>query len=98
MEMGSLLEEFWESIEELWDDTRGDPRVCVAILDGPVDQSHQSLRGARLTQVESPLMTKPVGGIASQHGTHIASIIFGQHDGSLFQYKMILNAGSVFLT
>ena len=77
------MEDFWETLEELWGDTRGDPRVCVALLDGPIDQSHQSLRHARLTQVDSPFFTKPAGGIASRHGTHIASIIFGQHDGAV---------------
>ena len=34
-------------LKELWTHTRGDPRVCVAILDGPVDQSHPSLVGSR---------------------------------------------------
>ena len=35
-------------LPELWSETRGDPRVVVAILDGPVDRSHPSLAGARL--------------------------------------------------
>src|SRR6266852_1049976 len=75
------MDDFWETLEEIWGDTHGDPRVCVAVLDGPVDLSHRSLRHAALTQVDIPLFTNPTGGIASQHGTHIASIIFGQHDG-----------------
>jgi hypothetical protein len=65
-------------LEDLWSETLGDPQICVAILDGPVDRSHESLRHAALMDVKS---VKPSGGVASRHGTHIASIIFGQHDG-----------------
>ncbi|MET1156220.1 S8 family serine peptidase [Arthrobacter sp.] len=62
----------------IWDDTLGDSRVVVAVLDGPVDMTHESLRDAEITQLGT---FQPHGGIASRHGTHVASIIFGQHDG-----------------
>jgi len=65
-------------LEKLWSMTYGDPRVCVAILDGPVDRSHESLRHAAITLLNPQPV---VGGIASLHGTYIASIIFGQHNG-----------------
>jgi hypothetical protein len=68
-------------IRELWAETLGDPTVCIAVLDGPVDLSHPSLHVANLTQVETLVPGKADLGPASQHGTHIASVIFGRHDG-----------------
>ena len=65
---------------ELWAETLGDPHVCIAVLDGPVDCSHRALAGARLSQVKTSLFPES-GGVASRHGTHVASILFGQHDG-----------------
>lgn len=68
-------------IKELWAETLGDPNICIAILDGPVDQTHHSLTAANLKSINT-LGSGAVGqGSASQHGTHIASVIFGQHDG-----------------
>jgi PatG C-terminal/Subtilase family/PatG Domain len=67
-------------VRELWAETRGDPAVCVAILDGPVDLAHPSLRGANLEQLESLVPVEPDDRPATQHGTHVASIIFGRHD------------------
>jgi hypothetical protein len=68
-------------LEELWAETRGDERVCVALLDGPVDQTHPNLRGARLQQLEALVPSRPDGGAASRHGLHVASIVFGRPDG-----------------
>jgi hypothetical protein len=65
----------------LWSETRGDPHVCLAILDGPVDVSHPTLRGADLTRLETLVPGDPDRGPATQHGTHIGSLIFGRHDG-----------------
>jgi cyanobactin maturation PatA/PatG family protease len=55
----------------------GDERICMAILDGPVDHSHPCFRGAKLTQLQTLVRGDP-GGHAFAHGTHVASIIFGQ--------------------
>jgi hypothetical protein len=63
---------------QLWAQTCGDPEICIALLDGPVDLTHPSLRGANLKQIATlarPAMDK---GIACRHGTHVASILFGQ--------------------
>jgi cyanobactin maturation PatA/PatG family protease len=68
-------------LRELWTETLGDPRVCIAILDGPVDMSHPSLSEARLTTLDTLATKRAGGGPASRHGTHVASVIFGQHDG-----------------
>ncbi|MFD5888703.1 S8 family serine peptidase [Streptomyces sp. NPDC060334] len=55
----------------------GDPRVCVALLDGPVDLSHPCFVGADLTRLDT-LVQEPAGqGPMSRHGTHVASLIFG---------------------
>lgn len=68
-------------LQDLWAETTGISGVCVAILDGGVDQSHPSIVDATLTQLE-PLVPKvSYQGSAAQHGTHVASIIFGQHHG-----------------
>ncbi len=82
MRAAAGIEDFWKSIEAIWGESLGDPRVCIALLDGPVDRSHESLRHARLTQLDS-FLVQPNNGKASQHGTQIASVIFGQHDGPI---------------
>lgn len=70
-------------LEELWDLTCGDPEVTIAILDGPVDQSHPSIQAANLTYLgDNPPTSEPAGHAVS-HGTHVASIIFGQHGSDI---------------
>jgi cyanobactin maturation PatA/PatG family protease len=68
-------------LDDLWVATRGDARIRIAILDGPIDLSHASLRGANLEQQESVAATAADTGAASRHGTHIASVVFGQIGG-----------------
>ena len=69
-----------DQISEFWSDTRGDPRVVIAILDGPVDRSHLALAGARLETIEGVVHAETrVGGPATRHGTAVASLLFGQH-------------------
>src|SRR5262249_26884742 len=68
-------------IEPVWAETRGDERVCVAVLDGPVDRSHPSLRGANLSPLPGLAPAQPDDGPACRHGTHVASVLFGRHDG-----------------
>ncbi|MGO9464960.1 MAG: PatA/PatG family cyanobactin maturation protease [Isosphaeraceae bacterium] len=74
---GSLLS--IHGLPELWSQTMGDPRVVVAVLDGPVDRGHRSLSGARLAVIESvvPAVADP-GSPATRHGTAVASLIFGR--------------------
>jgi hypothetical protein len=33
-------------LKKLWSETRGDPKICVAVLDGIVDQNHPCFDGA----------------------------------------------------
>lgn len=60
----------------------GSGDVSVAILDGPVDAGHPCFRGARL---EFPLgqAAFDLASPAARHGTHVASIIFGQPGGPI---------------
>ncbi|HEY9660581.1 MAG TPA: S8 family serine peptidase, partial [Allocoleopsis sp.] len=66
-------------LKPLWAETLGDSRICIAVLDGPVDQSHPCFKGVQLTQIQTLMSGVANQGSASQHGTHVASIIFGQH-------------------
>lgn len=64
---------------DIWHTTKGDHRVLVAILDGDVDSSHPSLRDAKLFRLNTSTV-EPSGTYANAtHGTHVASIILGQH-------------------
>jgi cyanobactin maturation PatA/PatG family protease len=68
-------------IKALWGKTIGDPRVRIAILDGPVDLSHPCFAGAKLKEQMSHLRDDGGKGIGpmTAHGTHVASVIFGRH-------------------
>jgi cyanobactin maturation PatA/PatG family protease len=60
------------------DEILGDPQVCIAVLDGPVDMTHPCFAGADLTRLDT-LVQEPAGqGPMSLHGTHVASVLFGQ--------------------
>jgi hypothetical protein len=68
-------------LEGLWGQTLGDPRVRVAVLDGPADLAHPALAGVELLWREGPAPSRPDGGPACRHGTRVASILFGRHGG-----------------
>jgi hypothetical protein len=68
---------------ELWAETPGDPRICIAILDGPVDLDHACLAGAKLTTIETLAGGGVQPGTIAEHGTHVASVIFGRHPGPI---------------
>jgi hypothetical protein len=67
-------------LAELWAETEGDHRVSIAVLDGPVDQDHPAFAGARLTWVATLVDPAVASGLATRHGTQVASIVFGSHD------------------
>lgn len=60
------------------DDLLGDSRVCVAVLDGPVDLSHPCFVGADVTRLNTLVQESAGPGLMSLHGTHVASLLFGQ--------------------
>jgi hypothetical protein len=70
-------------VAELWEKTKGDPRVCVALMDGPIVMSHPAFAGSRLVQIENTWHGGPQEAEEGcrHHATQVASIIFGQHDG-----------------
>jgi cyanobactin maturation PatA/PatG family protease len=70
-------------LQSLWDQSLGDPQITIAILDGPVDQSHPCFNGAKLTLLPTLVSGEANRGFASQHGTHVASVIFGQHESKV---------------
>jgi len=58
---------------------RGSPDICIAILDGLVDMTHPCFEGANLTRLSTLVAGESsVEGSMSAHGTHVASVIFGQ--------------------
>ncbi len=65
-------------LASLWAESQGDPSICVAVLDGPVDQSHPCFDGANLTRLTTLVSDIAGSGLMSGHGTHITSTIFGQ--------------------
>jgi subtilisin family serine protease len=70
-------------IQKLWNLTQGDSQICVAILDGLVDQSHNCFNAANLTRLPTLIQGEATAnGSMSGHGTHVASIMFGQHNSS----------------
>ncbi|MFF1908031.1 S8 family serine peptidase [Kitasatospora sp. NPDC058218] len=76
MEARSVL----QALHPPHDSLLGDDSVCVAVLDGPVDLTHPCFAGADLTRLDT-LVGQPAGpGPMSQHGTHVASLLFGQPD------------------
>ncbi len=56
----------------------GDPRVRIAVLDGPVDTDHPCFLGARLRTLETLVHEEAGPGRMSRHGTHVASLLLAQ--------------------
>jgi subtilisin family serine protease len=73
----SLSAAIMDSLRSLQARTLGDPAVCVAVLDGPVDVDHPCFRGASLKRVGALASGEAGQGQMSAHGTHVASVIFG---------------------
>lgn len=70
-------------LRKLWALTLGDPRVRVAVLDGPVDLSHPVFAGAQIAAVPTLVPAFLTDGPAALHGTHVTSIIFAQGNGCI---------------
>ena len=58
--------------------TQGSSDITVAVLDGVVDTQHPCFNGANLTRLPTLVQHQASTGQMSTHGTHIASLIFGQ--------------------
>ena len=71
-------------LTDLWEQTLGNSEIYVAVLDGLFDRSHDCFLGADLTQLPTLVDPTPIpDGPMYQHGTHITSVIFGQHGSSV---------------
>ncbi|GAU64771.1 serine peptidase [Streptomyces sp. NBRC 110611] len=74
-------------LPELWALTTGDPRVRVAVVDGgPIDMSHPCFDGATILEVDTGWLGDREADVeaelleyAQEHGTWVASILFGRH-------------------
>ncbi len=74
---------FPPDLQRLWSESSGDPEICVAVLDGPVELEHPCFADARLTVLETLVPQRVSHPVAARHGTHVASLIFGQGNGSI---------------
>jgi len=70
-------------LQDLWHVTLGHEEILIAILDGECDRTHPNLSEANITPFNSLASTHSGQGSAIHHGTHIASIILGQHRGEI---------------
>lgn len=77
------VEDQLPGLGHLWSLSLGDPRVCVAVLDGPADLTHPAFDGAIVRQLDSLRQPHRTKGFGLQHGTHVASLIFGQHHSAV---------------
>lgn len=75
------IDEVLPELRELWNETVGVQTVCVAVLDGPVDLTHPCFSGSSISQIPTLAVVGNESGAAAAHGTHVASVIFGQHGG-----------------
>ncbi|ASU82113.1 hypothetical protein CDO52_04345 [Nocardiopsis gilva YIM 90087] len=68
-------------LSELWRLTKGDDRVGVAVVDGRVGAGHPAFAGSGLASVEGVWPSDGATGAKAAHGTSVAGVLFGQHDG-----------------
>ncbi|MGN9846097.1 PatA/PatG family cyanobactin maturation protease [Nonomuraea sp. H19] len=68
-------------LAELWQRTTGDDRITMAIVDGLIDQTHPAFTGAKLTQMLDVWPGGKALGRKAAHGTAVASVLIGRHDG-----------------
>ncbi|XGV88789.1 MAG: S8 family peptidase [Limnothrix sp. BL-A-16] len=74
----SLAKELIPGLLSLQTRTQGSSDIRVAVLDGIVDTDHPCFAGATLSRLPTLALGKATTGAMSTHGTHIASLIFGQ--------------------
>ena len=67
-------------LTHLWEQTKGDSSICIAVIDSTINYNHNALKEANLSPINSLQNTQIT---AHHHGTSVASIIFGQHNSPL---------------
>src|SRR6516225_3169785 len=70
-------------LQALRQQTLGDAEINIAIIDSRVDLSHPAFAGAQLRELMPAWLAARMRPSGAAHGTHVASIIFGQPDGPL---------------
>ncbi len=65
-------------LQELQAQSSGDPGVCIAVIDSRVDLQHPCFSGAQLDELMPVWLRSKMGPSGSSHGTHVASVMFGQ--------------------
>jgi hypothetical protein len=68
-------------LEDCRRQTLGDPDICIAVIDSRVDLSHPCFSGAQLREIMPAWLLSVMGASGASHGTHVASVIFGQPGG-----------------
>ena len=69
-----------EGLPNLWSKTHGHSEIRIAILDGQVNTAHACFEGAKMIQDRKMTSQKvDVSAPMVKHGTHVSSIIMGQH-------------------
>lgn len=69
----------YKQFRPLWDNTKGNPQITIAILDGMADLRHPCLEEANLETLPTLVDTNTV----SRHGTQVTSIVFANHTDRL---------------
>ena len=76
-------------LPELWELTRGEPAVRVALIDGPADLEHPCFEGAAIEVVAPSWLPERVAAepraqaMRYEHGTWVASVLFGRHGSEI---------------
>lgn len=73
----ATLADMVEGLADLQALTKGARDVCIAVLDGPFDDSHPVLRGSLVNAHGDYSGARPPSA-ALKHGTAVASLLFGQ--------------------
>ena len=69
-------------LNRLWEFTKGDPAICIAIIDSAVDLSHEAFNGSDIIHLDN--VGQPITSLApTEHGTLVASLIFGNHESEI---------------
>jgi len=70
-------------LRELLAETTGDTALPIAVLDGPADLAHPCFQGAHIETLPTMVSEDRPHGLSHEHGTFVASLLFGQPRGPL---------------
>ncbi|MCX7745417.1 MAG: aminotransferase class V-fold PLP-dependent enzyme [Clostridia bacterium] len=82
MDDNPVYEDFIKELHTVWNETVGDENISIAIIDGPVDIHHPCFRNSQL-KYNNSILKSHSNEISKIHGTHVASIIFGEYGDEL---------------